>query len=240
MISVCIVTYNGEKYIKEQIISILSQLGSSDEIIVSDDGSSDSTLSILHSFADDRIKIYIHKKKRQKYGIDYVTKNVEFALGKCIGDYIFLSDQDDVWLPNKLNKMMSCLKNFDIVQSDCKVVDSNLNIIYASYFSLVNAQIGIMRNIYKSSYLGCCMAFRKQVLEKVLPFPPSGVGHDLWLGLMGAIYYKIYFMKEPLLLYRKHDNNVTPTMKSTNSICFKIYYRMLILMALLKKVVGNL
>lgn len=240
MISVCVVTYNGEKYIKNQIDSILNQLGNSDEIIVSDDGSTDCTLDILNTYLDDRIKIFNHDKTVQKYNIDYVSNNVSFALSKCSGDYIFLADQDDVWLPTKLERMMLYLVESDIVMSDCKIVDSNLEVIYDSYFSVAHTRVGIVKNIIKNSYLGCCMAFRRKILDKVLPFPPTGVGHDLWIGLVGALYYKTILVKEPLLLYRKHENNVTPTMKSMNPISFRFYYRILIVIALLKKILGKM
>lgn len=236
MVSICVVTYNGEKYIREQITSILVQLGESDEIIISDDGSTDHTLDILYSFSDKRMVIYSHEKTNQRYGIDYVTHNVEFALSKCSGDYIFLSDQDDIWLPSKLELMMTELKKTDIVLSNCKVVDSALNTLYASYFEVVNTRIGLY-NIIKNSYLGCCMAFRREILKKVLPFPKTGVGHDLWIGLIGSVYYKVALIEEPLLLYRKHGNNVTPSaMKSTYPLSFKIYYRILIIKALLKRI----
>lgn len=240
MISVCVVTYNGEKYIKDQIDSILNQLGESDEIIVSDDGSTDHTINILKAYSDDRIKIFNHDKSVQKYGIDYVTNNVSFALSKCSGDYIFLADQDDIWLPAKLKKMMLYLVDSDIVMSDCKVVDSKLQVICDSYFSMMHTDTGVLRNIIKNAYLGCCMAFRRKILDEVLPFPPAGVGHDLWIGLIGSIYFKVVLVKEPLLLYRKHENNVTPTMTSINPISFRLHYRMLIIIALLRKVLGKI
>lgn len=95
MISVCMATYNGEEYIKEQLESILCQLGEMDEIIISDDGSTDNTLNIIESYNDSRIKIHINTGK---HGFVY---NFENALQKAKGEYIFLSDQDDIWLPEK-------------------------------------------------------------------------------------------------------------------------------------------
>ncbi len=100
MISVCIATYNGEKYIRPQIESIIVQLDPGDEIVISDDGSTDDTLNIIASFADDRIKVFDHsrdKKQKVKYSFEHVTRNFENALRHAKGDLIFLSDHDDFW-----------------------------------------------------------------------------------------------------------------------------------------------
>ena len=98
MISVCMATYNGERYIKEQVSSIMQQLGENDELIVSDDGSSDSTLQVLDSFHDSRIKVF----SGPRTGLTY---NFENAIKNANGDYLFLSDQDDVWECNKVERL---------------------------------------------------------------------------------------------------------------------------------------
>lgn len=117
-ISVCMATYNGAKYLKEQVDSIFNQEFKENpdteiELIVSDDESTDDTLNILRSYNDQRIKIYIHtehKKNRYFNAAFACTKNFENAIKKATGDYIFLSDQDDVWYPWKLDKSLSSLK----------------------------------------------------------------------------------------------------------------------------------
>ena len=106
-ISVCIATYNGEKYIKEQLESIIHQLGEYDEIIISDDGSNDKTIQIIENFKDTRIKIFNHSPNRKtKYKFDLTTRNIENALSKAKGDFIFLADQDDIWIKNKVEKLI--------------------------------------------------------------------------------------------------------------------------------------
>ena len=227
MISVCIATHNGEKYIKEQVDSILCQIGVNDEVIISDDGSTDRTLDILKSYNDSRIKIfnYIHKQKF-RYKFDYSTHNFENALLQSRGDVIFLSDQDDVWLPNKVNRVLSNMDNCDILLHGRKVVDANLNVIQ----EFAMPQDGFWRNIKSCTTTGCCMVFRREVLKNVLPFPISGVCHDFWIGVYGSLYYKRKFIKEPLLLYRRHENNVTPSnLKSNNPILMRIRYRLIML-----------
>lgn len=108
MISVCMATYNGGRFIKEQIDSILPQLSQYDELIVSDDGSTDRTLEIIASYKDERIKVFHHQKTGNKYyptlKVCYSTNNFENALKQAKGDYIFLCDQDDIWEKNKVEE----------------------------------------------------------------------------------------------------------------------------------------
>lgn len=130
MISVCMATYNGAKYIKEQIDSILCQLSDSDELIISDDHSTDVTCEIVNSYCDKRIKLFENTLKKG------VTHNFENALVHASGDVIFLADQDDVWLSDKIECMTEFLKQgqYDVVMSNCSMVDSNLRMLKERYF----------------------------------------------------------------------------------------------------------
>jgi glycosyltransferase involved in cell wall biosynthesis len=220
MVSVCLATYNGEKYIKEQLDSILIQLDKNDEIIISDDGSIDNTINIIHEYNDLRIKIYTNFSHKG------ITGNFENALIHSKGEYIFLSDQDDIWLENKVDNSINYLYTFDLIITDCKVVDSNLNIIQPSFFKLNNSQSGILNNLYHSSYIGCCMAFKREILKDILPFPKDIPMHDSWIGFVCDLFYKSLFLPVPLILYRRHDQNATPTFrKSPNSIFKKSLFR---------------
>ena len=119
MISVCMATYNGEKYIREQMDSILQQLGEGDELIISDDLSSDKTVEIIKSYKDKRIKLYIHG---DNHGF---VRNFENALVHADGDIIFLSDQDDIWMPDKVKVTIAALANCDFTVSDCITINEN-------------------------------------------------------------------------------------------------------------------
>ena len=205
-ISVCLASYNGEKYIKEQLESILPQLEKYDEIVISDDGSSDRTLEIVQLLEDSRIKI-IHNLK--KNGLTY---NFENALKNATGDIIFLSDQDDVWLPNKISVSLNWLDNNDLVVTNCKITDSDLNILNESYFALNDSKSGFLKNFYRSSYLGCCTTFKRELLKDLLPFPSNlYLYHDWWIGFIADAKYKVKFVDTPCLLYRRHDNNMSST-----------------------------
>ena len=209
MISVCMTTYNGERFVKEQIESILAQLGRDDELIISDDGSTDKTIQIIRSFNDRRIILLNHIKEKQKFPFSYTTANINYALKFAKGDYIFLADQDDVWLPLKVSKMVSICQNCDLVLADCMDVDKDLNIICNSHFALYNAKIGALRNwIGPCCYLGSNMCFRRTLLPIFMEIP-SCVPHDLWIGVMTNLKAKMLLLHDVTMLYRRHDSNVS-------------------------------
>jgi glycosyltransferase involved in cell wall biosynthesis len=227
MVSVCIASYNGEKFIREQIVSILIQINVDDEIIISDDSSTDSTIQIIKSIGDPRVRLYINDNSSGR-----PTENFQNALGKAKGDYIFLADQDDVWLENKYQKVTTLLESNDLVLSNSIVVDQELKELYPSFFELHGSSKGILRNAIKNSYFGSCMAFKKELLNYALPFPPSReIGHDVWLGLVAEIVGKVYFTNEPLILYRRHPSAVTShgMGKSKRSILTKLLSRVIML-----------
>lgn len=222
-LSVCIATYNGEKYIKEQIASILPQIGEKDELIISDDLSNDETLNIIKSFGDKRIKIYTHETD---HGF---VRNFENALKKATGDVIFLSDQDDIWMPNKVEECLKILRRVDFVVSDCITVDDNMNILSQSRIKDYNIRTGFWRLMIKTRYLGCCMAFRRKVLDAALPFPQNAylIEHDLWLAAVAEKYFATAIIDKPLIYYRRHDGNVSSGGQGKGySLPVKIYRRL--------------
>lgn len=230
-ISVCMATYNGEKYIKEQLNSILLQLSENDEVIITDDISTDKTVDIIKSFNDNRIKIYVNNKKLG------ATANFNESLSKASGDIIFLSDQDDIWLDSKVSTSLEHLKIYDLIVTNCKVVDENLNITHESYFNVVGSGNGLVKNLYKSTYLGCCLAFNRKVLDAILPIPNNlMMYHDWWIGFIAEQKFKVYFESKPLLLYRRHGNTTSSTVgKSKNNLFFKIKSRWQLLTLGLKR-----
>ena len=221
MISICIATYNGEKYIQEQLSSILSQLNKEDEIIISDDGSKDNTLRIIQSFNDPRIKIFYNLKRHG------VVPNFENALKYANGDYIFFSDQDDIWAPNKVNRCIEALQNHDLVIHNSLIMDGEGNISDIDFFSKRKSQKGYWKNLYKNSFVGSCMAFRKELLPHALPFPKHILWHDMWIGLMAERKGSTIFIPDKLLYYRRHGNNASATAeKSSFSLLFQLKYRL--------------
>ena len=220
MISVCLATYNGEKYIKEQLLSILPQLQESDEVIISDDGSTDQTISIIEEMQSSRILVI---KNNGKHGF---TGNFENALNHAKGDIIFLSDQDDVWNEDKVLLSIEALKDADLAVSNAEIVDGELNQTHPSHFNLYNVKSGFFINFASTRYIGACMAFKRSILEKALPFPDKHIycQHDWWIAMIAEYYYKVTLIDKTLIKYRRHENNaLTGGNKSTNSF-FKILY----------------
>ncbi len=203
MNSVCMATYNGEKYVGEQIRSILAQINEEDELVISDDGSTDNTLKCIGEIKDNRIRV-LHNSTR------YFRDNYENALRAAKGDIIFLSDQDDVWMEGKYRRCVKELETADLVCTNSQLADEQLNVYCPDFFSVYHSEKGILKNAMNNTYYGACMAFRRTLLDQALPFPPTReIGHDIWLGLVAEITGTVRFIGTPYLLYRRHRQNVT-------------------------------
>lgn len=237
MISVCIATHNGARYLATQLQSILSQLNDGDEVIVSDDGSTDNTGEIISALHDDRIRLIHYQRPASSFtgklrDCYNVRGNFANALRYTNGDYIFLSDQDDVWLPSKVDTMVKALAHCDLAISDCKVADSQLNVIDDSFLQGRKLTDNAWHYVAHTYFLGCTMAFTKSFLEKALPFPELPITHDAWLLLVSTRGFKLGTVNEPLMIYRRHTGNLSSaTQKSTNSLAFKLKYRLYMALA---------
>lgn len=227
MISICVATYNGEKYIEQQLRSILEQIAPNDEVIVSDDGSTDNTLQIVASIGDPRIRIR-HSEAH------YFKENFVEAMREAKGDFIFLSDQDDVWLPGKYERCVNELKDVDLVCTNSQMTDEHLQVIEPDFFSVYHSGPGILKNALNNTYYGSCLAFRRSLLDDALPMPPTReIGHDIWLGLVAEKTGKVRFIDTPYLLYRRHSNSQTSTNgllhRSQRSLWRKVWSRFVVL-----------
>ena len=203
-VSVAMTTFNGEKYIKEQLDSIISQISSGDEIIICDDGSTDNTYQIIADYQKkfDGIKIY----RNNRLGF---VKNFEFVIKECSNELIFLSDQDDIWLHNKVER----IKREFLENAEISLVLHNAY----RYFEeremeerllIENKRNGWLVNIITNKYWGCCIAFKREILQYSMPFPPKLVTHDKWLGIIAESRNEAKFLDEALIKHRFHDNNV--------------------------------
>ncbi len=232
MISVCMACYNGEKYIGEQLRSILEQLGDHDEVIISDDGSSDSTIEIIRSFRDPRIRILSNP------GPDHgVNANFNNALSNARGDIIFLSDQDDVWLPGKVKACMEALQRSGCVVHDAFITYGNLNITSDSFFKDFNCRSGFIHNWIRNGYLGCAMAFRRDILDIALPIPEHlPVFQDIWIGSLCAVKSNVEFIPFKGIKFRRHSSTSSITSKHSFPLSKKISYRLSLLGYLFKRI----
>ncbi len=231
MISVALAAYKGEKYIEEQIRSILPQLSHGDEIIVSDDRPGGMTEKIVKRIAaEDSRVVWVEGKSKG------VVSNFVNAIRYCKGDKIFLCDQDDVWLPDKVKRVMEAFdEGYDLVLHNAYITDGELNITDYSFFEKRGSKKGVLRNIFKNSYMGCCMAFDRKLLKKIMPMPRSIPMHDQWIGILAEIYGKVKFLDLPLIYYRVHGGNVTggkttfrQKMEWRRYLIFKLYKRVIL------------
>lgn len=224
MISVCIATYNGERYIKKQVQSILSQLSENDEIIISDDNSRDKTLDIVRSFNDKRIKIIMGPCK------GYI-QNFSNAISHSIGDYIFLSDQDDEWHENKIEKVIPLLKRYKIVMHNAKLVDGQDNYLGVFLFK-DKIRFSFWKNIIKHQTFGCCLGFRSELKPYILPIPYNKhLLHETWISGLCQLLFgnnSLAYINSPLINYRRHDNNVS-LMHGDRSYYVRIAERLVLL-----------
>lgn len=231
MISVCIATYNGANYVTEQIESILPQLNEEDELLISDDGSTDGTRQIIEGYAATQ-KVNVQIFDGPQAGL---VKNFESLIQKATGDLIFMADQDDVWLPNKVSEIKAFFeKHADakVVVSDLIIVDEQLQEVAPSYFTFRQAKSGFFTNLIKSYYIGAGMAFRNEMKQQILPFPKKIPMHDMWIGLLGG--NQTFLLHESLTMYRRHTNNQSE-IATTSSFFQKLTWRSWIVSAIIKR-----
>lgn len=233
-VSVALAAYNGERFIEDQICSILKQLRNDDEVVISDDNP--------HSVMSNLVKDLAKKDNRIKYiegPCKGFIKNFENAIKHTTGDVVFLCDQDDVWLEDKVKTVMKEFKDgADVVLHNASITDSNLNMIEESFFKKNGSELGLLKNIIKNSYMGCCMAFKSEMKNCILPFPKDIPMHDQWIGIVAEkLEKKIVLIQKPLIYYRKHGNNVTGGKTTTIQ---KIKWRLNIIKNILRKKEDNL
>lgn len=206
-ISVCMATYNGEKLVLRQLLSILKQIKVSDEIIIVDDCSTDNTIQTIMSLNDSRIKIFSNNKN-----LGYI-KTFERSLSIASNKIIFLSDQDDEWFPNKVKRVLQEFENNDVdmVIHNLAVVDYENNLIKPlQYTKKVLGNNIFTRNFGNQHNLGCSMAFKKEALNKLLPFPKYVLSHDFWLTLgIDVLNKKKTYIDEVLIFWVRHSNNTS-------------------------------
>lgn len=224
--SILIPFFNGKKHFKKQIETILKQIDNKTEILISDDGSNNQNLYYLSELEKKYENIFILTGPSKG-----VVKNVEFLLNQSRGKFIFLCDQDDVWLNGKFKKGIFFLKTNDLVfhQAD---VDYGKKFPQCLFFDSKNkVNLKPFPNLIKNRFLGCTMCFRATLLSDILPFPSYTSSHDWWIGLVSTFMKKkIHFIDESLIKYRRHGDNLsTASEKSNRNIFIKTLDRLYML-----------
>lgn len=228
-ISVVMATYNGERYLKEQIQSVLLELLPGDELIIVDDNSQDGTFEILGSLNSPGVFVV-----RNPVNLG-VSATFEFGLALSNNDLIFLCDQDDVWLPGKRAAFVSVFDEdpaVSVVISDAEVIDGCGQLIAPSFMATKGGFVGgVLATVWRNRYLGCAMALRRTLLAAALPVPRYIPMHDMWFGVVGRMTGKVVYLPTPLLMYRRHSGNVSPS--SRQSLLRMARWRFFLIFAIL-------
>ena len=210
-VSVVLASFNGSNFIIEQVVSILKQLREDDELIILDDKSSDNTVELLRNIGDSRIKIY-----QNSINIG-VIKTFEKAMALANGDYIFIADQDDIWLPGKYAQCLERLeqKNNVLVFSDVEYISDLIGTEVIPRKLSKNYKNSILRTLYSNPFMGCTMCFKKSILQVVIPIPRIAPMHDVWIGLTSMMIGEVYYIDKKLIQYRIHSSNASPKKRRT-------------------------
>lgn len=216
-VSIVLATYNGASYLEEQIDSILQNTYTDWEIEICDDGSIDQTLQIAAKYQEQYPdKIRIHQNIEQLG----VTRNFLEGAKRAKGDYIMFCDQDDVWLPEKIEKTLAFLKTREkaagvnkpvAVFTDAKLVDSILRSINDSFFTynaLDVEKLDLAHLLMENKVIGCTTMFNRALADKIIEFPKFARYHDWWVALIAAVFGDLSYLNEPTMLYRQHGGNV--------------------------------
>ena len=221
LVSVAMATYNGERYLREQLDSVFNQTYKNIEVIITDDSSSDGTSEILEEY-------------NRKYDLNYTinqkqlgfVRNFEKALSLCRGEYIALADQDDIWLPEKIEHLINEIGEYSLIFSDAILIDTYGNNISESLKKIstyiADTETLFLLLFYRKYVYGCTMFFKKELLEKALPIPDNIGHHDWWLPIVAAKNGGIKYLDQKLMFYRQHKNNVSGDVKDHN-----IFYKLL-------------
>jgi glycosyltransferase involved in cell wall biosynthesis len=233
-IEILLATYNGGRFLREQLDSIFKQSYQNFALLVRDDGSTDDTLDILNE--------YIIKYPQQISIVEDevahrgATFSFEYLIQKATAKYFMLCDQDDVWLPNKIEVCIKTMKELEAVSgniplmvfTDLKEVDTNLNIINQSFIDSQKLFPEVASNPIKILSLnvvaGCTMMINQESKAVILPFPSSNVVHDQWIAINIAHYGMIKYLPIPTILYRQHGSNSV----GANRVGFKYFYKKLL------------
>lgn len=204
-ISVAMATYNGARYLSEQLASFAAQTRLPDELVVCDDGSTDGTPALVDAFAAHApFAVRLH---RNPANLGY-NRNFAQVIGLCTGDTIFVSDQDDVWYPHKIATMAALMDR----HPDAMVATCDQDIADANGRATGSTVLGNIRTLRFSDAMfepGCCTALRREWLKMVAPFPGDAVPYDHWLTVFAVLLGRRHLHDAPLQLYRRHASNTS-------------------------------
>ena len=209
-IGIVLATYNGEKYLAQMLDSLIAQTRQADFIVAVDDGSKDSSPAILKKYQD-RLPIQVTILEKNSGHRVAFSKALELAQPQLSdSDFIALADQDDIWLPQKLEILEESIQDHALVFGDAQVIDANGKTLYDSWRAVAHIQTELQteaRIAGTNNITGCLSLFKASLLKYVLPIPSAVGVHDAWVGILAAQHGKIKAIDSPVIQYRLHDSN---------------------------------
>jgi len=204
LVSVAMATYNGDRYLKEQLDSIYNQTYKNIEVIVCDDCSSDKTIEILEEYSN-------------KFGLKYFVnemnlgfkKNFEKAISLCTGGLIALADQDDIWIQNKIEVLVNNIGEFSLIHSACSLIDESSKQIAPLWIKKDDFKYSFAKFVFGNYITGCTVLFKRELLKDFFPIPSGEKYHDWWLALLASKQNGIVYCSEILVQYRQHSTQDT-------------------------------
>lgn len=216
LVSIAMATYNGEKFLRKQLDSLLSQIYKNIEVVVSDDCSTDETIAILNEYKDKfKMRLYFNKSNLG------FLKNFETAVSLCKGDYIVLADQDDIWMPEKVSTLLDEIGDYSLIYSDASLINEHDDILPGSLIK--NSGIKPVTGkaftyfVCNSCVTGCTSMFKKELVPVILPIPENETSHDWWFSVVASRQGGVKYLNRELIQYRQHDYNV---IGAKEKICF--------------------
>ena len=211
--SVALCTFNGEKYLRKQLDSILEQTVAVDEIVVCDDLSTDATLSILNQYKETFPNIFkIHANEKNLRSV----KNFEKAISLCENEIVFLCDQDDMWVPEKVEVILNQFKispELQVIATNAFIINDDEDMLNVStIYDIPSKTTKEMKKIlffHQNFCTGATMAVRKEFADDLMPFPPENLyHHDEWIALKASLKNQLLFLNDRLIKYRIHQNQL--------------------------------
>lgn len=224
LVSIAMCTYNGERFLREQLDSLVNQTYQNFELIITDDKSTDSTIEIIREYqqVDNRIKLY-----QNEVNLGFV-KNFEKAISLCKGEYIALADQDDIWKLEKLETFVVEIDNNILIYSDAEIIDKDSVQLNKQ---LIRPNGNLVKGKCNKAFLfyncvsGNTMMFKKELVSYILPIPKEFSFHDIWIAFIASTVNKITYTEKPMIYYRRYDEQVTRSIEKEYTSFLNRFYQ---------------
>jgi glycosyltransferase involved in cell wall biosynthesis len=248
MVDIILSTYNGKYYLIQQIVSILNQTYKEWQLLIRDDGSTVDTIEIIKKYANEfPKKIYFIQDKKNHLGS---CRSYLELIKYATSEYIMFCDQDDIWLPNKIEITLKKMKDMEeiyknkpiLIHTDLKVVDEELNLISDSFwkYQRLNPNVKDLNKILvQNNVTGCTIMINQKFKELLNVVPSNAIMHDWWINLIASAFGIIGYVKDSTVLYRQHEKNEVGAKEYSLSFILSLIFRLKKLLSSIEKIINQ-